>query len=522
MYDHIADELDVTIDKLVQCLEFDKADLTINLYKLSRLSRRDINELKSKAVTLTHDYITDVEVVEGYVNLTLDWDLILRKWKNRPFEARAKVVVDYSSPNIAKPMHVGHLRSTLIGQSICNVARAKGIKAVGVNWLGDIGTQFGKLIYAFKHWGNKEKLYSQPIRHLYELYVKFHEEAEKNPELNEIAKKINTELEAGEEDYTSLWKLFKELSLRDFSRLYEIFGIEFDEIAGESEFVEKAKAIVKELIAKGIAAEREDGSIYLKVEGEPTIIKKDGSTTYLARDLAAALHHIRKYDPDELIYVVANEQALHFKQLFTALKAIGVRSRLVHVSFGLVRLPEGKMSTRRGKAFLLEDLVKLVRNRILEIREMPGEYALQLAVNAIAYWMLKTRETRDIIFDIDKVVSFEQQSGVYCNYAYVRALKLNQKIEGETGSAGEAEAKVLKEVIKFPVVVENAWINKSPHLIANYLYSLAAAFNEFYEYNPVLKASEETRNMRILLVRQVIDTMEKCFSLLNIKPVKEM
>ncbi len=487
----IAEEEKTSMNEIVKIVDNTFADFTINGFKIKN---KEISIPFEKNKIETH----------GFINFDLDWKSMIENWSFEVYPMNKRIVVEYSSPNIAKPMHVGHLRSTLIGNSFANLLNALGNDVIRINYLGDTGTQFGKLIYAFEHWGNEEELKKDPIKHLLELYVKFHKEA--NEEMEEEAKKIYSELERGNPRYLSLWKKIKELSLTEFKKVYEFFGVNFDVIEGESDYINLAKKYVEELKQKGIVSE-EEGSIKYK---NNVLIKSDGSTIYLSRDLAAAIERYKKFHFDEMYYVVANEQKHHFKILFELLKFFGIEN-CKHLSFGLVNLPEGKLSTRQGKIVLVKDIVNSVYSKLKNIK---------LTRNAIAFWMLKTHPERDITFRWEDLISIEGRTGVYLSYAYARAKKLIEDYDYEFMEPNEFEKALLRALSFYPIILRKAYLSNSPHVIANYAYNLATTFNKFYENCPVLNS--DRKNFRIKLVELFVETMERLFNILGMLPLEEM
>jgi len=500
-----------------------------------------------EAFDLDGEEIAETFKVEGvkakaegnYVNFYVDWeywgkrllDKVLKEGKNYGREKMGKkVVIEYSSPNVARPMHVGHLRNTVLGNSLCRIYEFMGNKVIKINWLGDTGTQFGKLILAYKLWGNEEELEKNPIKELLRVYVKFHEEVEKDPKLEEKAREIYAALEGGKEEFVELWKRFRELSIREFKRIYDLLGAKFDEYTGESYYIEKAKKVVEELKKKGLAYEKE-GSVILHVEGVPdtVIMKKDGTTLYLTRDLATAIDRYEKYKFDLMLYVVGSEQKLHFRQLFRTLEAMGYEwaKNCKHISYGLIRLPEGKISTRKGRVVTAEEVI----NRSVEeagkvmrgIGKFDQEVAEKVGLAAVIYSILKVDPEKFVEFKWDEMLRLKGNTAPYLLYSYVRAKHILDKAElkeFEVKGLKEQERRLLKKLSLFPLVVKDALERNKPNFIANYLYGLCDDFNRFYEECQVLGSEKE--EFRVALVSCTKIVLENCFKLLGMPLVEKM
>jgi len=506
-------------------------------FKLAKSFRVSPEEAaKQFAENIRHPLIERVEVAGGYVNVFLKRkevsESVLKEAMDESYgtaKRGGRVVLDYSSINVAKPMHVGHLRSTVIGGSLRRIYRFLGTEAIGINYLGDIGTQFGKLIVAYKRWADEEALEREPIRELLRIYVKFHEEAEKNPELEEEAREAYRRLEEGEEEYVNLWKRFRELTIRYASRIYEMLGVEFDEISGESFYIEKARELAETLLKMGIAErDPETGAIIVDFGeklGKDIILKSDGTTLYLSRDLAALLDRVEKYGPEKLIYVVGSEQSDHFRKLFWLARKLGVEKELVHVSFGLINLPEGKMSTRKGRVVFLEDVLKKAVELAGEEMKRRGTYneddAKKIGVGAVNYAILKVEPEKNITFDWKRVLSFEGDTGPYLQYSAVRARNILEKAGEWTlntvENVNDEEWGIIKLIARFPEVLEETVQKDRPHILARYAYELARTFHSFYDHNPVLKSEEPVRSFRLGIVRAFHNVLSRSLNLLLIE-----
>ncbi len=450
------------------------------------------------------------------------------------------VVIDFSSPNIAKPFSVGHLRSTVIGHSLYRLYSALGYKVVGINHLGDWGTQFGKLITAFKKWGQTEELQYDPIGHFFHLYVRFHAEAEKNPQLEEEGRFWFRELEKGNEEALLLWQEFRELSLREFKRIYDFLGIEFDSYQGESFYNERLAETVAEVKSTGITRESEGALIVdLGADMPPCLLQKtDGATLYATRDISAALYRYEKYKFAHLLYVVGSDQILHFKQLFKVLQLMGQdwASLCQHVPFGMVRFQEGKMSTRKGRVILLEEVlnkaVELAQEIIQEKNptlENKEKVARQVGIGAVIFGDLTNDRSKDILFDWKKILDFSGETAPYIQYSHARICSILRQeplptgaiIKGELYAATE-EKVLLLTLGRFPAAVAKAAEVNKPSVLARYLLALARDFNHFYHNCPVLKVAGEKRLARLLLIDAVRLVLKKGLFLLGIEAPEEM
>jgi arginyl-tRNA synthetase len=445
-----------------------------------------------------------------------------------------RVVIDMSSPNIAKPFGIGHLRSTIIGNSIGEIAKANGYKVTKINYLGDWGTQFGKIILAYKKWGDEKKLKKDAIGHLQELYVRVNADES----LEEEARVEFKKLEDGDKENLKLWKEFRELSLKKFEDIYKLLGVEFDVVSGESEYNDKMEAIIGELQKKKLMKKDEGAMIVdLKDEGLGAVLiqKSDGASLYATRDLAAAKDRYEKYKFDKLIYEVGQEQTLHFKQVFRVLELLGYKwaSNCVHVSHGLYLDSDGKkFSTRKGKtvymADVLEEVVEKAKKNLSE-REKLGKAelekrALKIAIAAIFYGDLKNSRENNMIFDVDNFLSFEGDTGPYLLYSYARASSIVRKAKSKKKlkilDLKDAEVKLLKKIDSLGEVVEKAYLQLAPNVVATYSFELAQVFNEFYHSCPVMGSEEE--GFRLKLVDAFRATLKKALGLLGIEVLEEM
>ena len=452
------------------------------------------------------------------------------------------IVVDYSGVNIAKPFGIGHLRSTIIGQAIYNLYKFLGYKVIGDNHIGDWGTQFGKLIYAIKEWGSEEEIVKDPVKNLVSLYVRFHEESEKNPQLEEEGRKWFKKLEQGDKEARRLWKKCVQWSLEEFERVYKILGVKIDLTLGESFYEPMLKDVIKEAIDKKIAV-KSQGAIIIRYPNDalpPFMIRKsDGATLYSTRDLATIKYRRERFKPWKIIYEVGADQTLHFKQLFWTAELLGwgKREDYVHIAHGMMRLPTGRMRTRKGEIILLEDVLKEAIKRSEKIVEEknPGlktkekkQIAEIVGIGAVKYNDLSRRPSTNIIFDWGRVLNLQGNSGPYLQYTYARAKSIIRKsgtsrikVKGEFKE--KKEIQLLRQLQKFPETVEQTAENYSPNLICSYLFTLSQDFNAFYESSPVLNAKNSNlKVMRLALVTTTVQVIKNGLNLLGIEVLERM
>jgi arginyl-tRNA synthetase len=447
------------------------------------------------------------------------------------------VIVEYSQPNIAKMMHVGHLRTTIIGAALANILELSGYKVVRWNYLGDWGTQFGKLIAAYKLWGKKEDVEKRPIEELQRLYVRFHDEVKTKPELERRGQEEFLKLEEGDKENRKLWEWFKKESLKEFEATYKTLGVDFDVWIGESFFEPEMKPLAKELTEKKLL-EKSEGALVVKLDAfnlPPALIEKaDGASLYLTRDIANLRYRLKKYKPAKILYVVSNEQSLHFEQLFALAKLLHLDSaELTHVKYGLVLGEAGKkLSTREGRTQLLKDVVneaiikarKIVHEKSPDLTEIEKkEIADAVALGALKYNDLKENRMTDIVFDWQRMLDFSGDSGPYLQYTYARFRSIIRKA-GKTKArdlaalAGESELALMRKLFEFPDAVVRAGELYATSILAAYLYKLAVTANKFYETTPILKDEDEVRRIaRILLVSTAADVLKKGLGLLGIE-----
>lgn len=446
-----------------------------------------------------------------------------------------KLVIDFSSPNVAKPMHIGHLRATVIGQAIVNLARTQGYDVTGLNHLGDWGVQFGKLAWAFNKWGHEYPFEEKPFESLYALYVRFHEEAEKNPELEAEGSKVFKSLEDGDPAVKQLWQKFVDISLKDYQRIWDRLGVKHDLVRGESFYNDRLKPVEKLLEEKGLL-EESDGAMVVRLDDAgmvPCLIRKsDGASLYATRDLASGIYRMEELKADLNLYVVGVDQTLHFRQVFKVLEKMGYPwvGQCHHIAFGMYRFKEGKISTRKGNTIFLEDVlnqaVELVREVIRQ--KNPGlanaeKVANQVGVGAVIFNDLVNERVKDVEFDWERALSFEGDSGPYVQYCGVRCLSLIRKygkpipktIHGELNAPEEKE--LIRTLLNYQDTLRNSFENFKPHFLAGYLLEVCHRFGQFYTKCRILGEGDETEAARMTLVQMTHDVLKEGLAGLGIE-----
>ncbi|MFF2753209.1 arginine--tRNA ligase [Psychrobacillus sp. NPDC058041] len=499
------------------------------------------------ASRIQDENIEKVEAINGYVNIfmkrTSFSDTILntirkagKQYGSTNLGDGDVVTIDMSSPNIAKPFSMGHLRSTVIGNSIALLLEKSGYQPVKINHLGDWGTQFGKLLVAYRLWGDKKKIEEAPIQSLLKLYIRFHEEAEKDESLNDKGRRAFKLLEDGEQDALELWDWFRTESLHEFQKIYDLLGVTFDSFHGEAYYNDKMDPIVEELLQKNLLLES-DGALVVDV-GEnipPCLIKKsDGATLYATRDITAAIHRKKNYHFKKSLYIVGNEQSLHFVQLKSVLNKMGYEwsESLQHIPFGLILKDGKKLSTRKGKIILLEEVL----NEAIQLAERTveeknpslvnkKEVAKKVGVGAIIFSDLKQHRKHDIDFDLKKMLQTDGETAPYVQYTYARACSILRKVQDvdtiDVTVVNDFEWKVIKSLQQFPSIVRRATDEYDPSLVAKYSIDLAQSFNSFYGNVHIVNSSSHLP-YRIALVQSVAIVLEEALRLLGIKAPSEM
>ena len=481
------------------------------------------------------DLVDSVDVAgPGYLNFNLNQKIFAEEVidtvdkDNFGFEDKdEKALVEFSCPNLAKPMHIGHVRNNCIGDSLQRIMRFVGYEVTSENYIGDWGTKHGQVIYAYKEWGSEEEFKEAPMEHMYSLYVKFHDKATEEDEKK--ARKWSKKIEKGDKEALRIWNMFRDATIEYSQKEYERMNIEFDRITGESKVADEAQEIVEEGLEKGIFEEDDDGSVFVEFEKEgfpSTVVKRDdGATLYLTRDIA----NIRKRERegfDYNFYIVANEQDLHFQQLFDLAERFGVTDiESEHISYGMLRLEEGSMSSSKGNIIRLSEIIDEAVEKAAEIEQRDVNNAEEVGLGAIKYANLSVSRSKDIEFDWDDVLDFEGDSGPYLQYTNVRAksiLKDANKDGKITGEFETEEYRLLQKLGQFPERVEKASEHREPAKIANYISELSEQFNRFYHECKVLGVEEKAEKRRLKLVEAFVDVSDKSLELLGIEPLEEM
>lgn len=547
--------------------EMSDFDLAIPCFPFAKIYRKAPPQIAEEvkqalAAEASRLGVERVDVIKGFVNIRFSAASFvdgLRSLATDPLGAAAgalsgqRYVVDYSSPNIAKPFGIGHLRSTNIGGALCRILKALGAEVVRINHLGDWGTQFGKMITAYKRFGSAEFVRGDPVNNLYKLYVEFHEREKDDPALMDEAREWFVKLEQGDTEALELWKWFKDVSYHEFKRLYDKLHVDFDYVTGESFYNNLMEKTVERLNEKGLLKESEGAQIVdlESYDMPPCLIRKsDGSTLYATRDITTAEYRMKTFQPTHLVYVVGSEQILHFRQVFKVLSLLGYNwadKNCVHVNFGLIKFPEGKMSTRKGNIILLEDVLKQAEQRALEIinakegeksedrRKLTEDEKLTVAekigTGAVIFFDLHAKRTKDILFDWKTILSFEGDSGPYLQYSVVRLNAILEKAQEQGVSFSESdmpalrteeERELARKLLGFPSVIEMAARDFEPSTVSHELLDLAAVFNRFYMNVSILKGEEALRAGRLKLVHMTRQTIQFGLSLLGIECPQRM
>ncbi len=512
------------------------------------------NDIKNE-VKLDNKVIEKVEVAGGYLNFYINKELmtkeVLEEIANKEEYGKAQIgngkniVIDYSAPNIAKPFHIGHLRSTVIGGALYNIYKYLGYNTIGINHLGDYGTQFGKLIEGYKLWGKEYEVEKDPINELTKIYIRINKLCKEDEKILEQCRMNFKLLEEGDPYCTEIWEKFRKLSLQEFQKVYDLLGSKFDSWNGEAFYSDKMPEVIQILEKTGKLIESQGAKIIdLEDKGinTPCIIEKsNGSTTYATRDLAAILYRARTYDFDKALYVVSYEQTLHFKQVFEVAKLLGIDEKyikgLIHVPFGMVSLPTGKMSTREGNIVKLEDLLSEAIRRAKDIIEEKNpnlenkdEVAKRVGVGAVIFSDLSNNRIKDEIFDWNQILNFQGETGPYIQYTYVRTRSVLEKA-GYIPSIEEIDFKqlldeasnnIIKLIYNFQNILKQVTEKEEPSILSRYLIDLAKSFSNFYNDNKILVEDKEIQNARIYLTYSVGKVLKTGAKLLGIEMPNKM
>lgn len=554
LLDQTIEELDK--EKISEILEIppkeDMGDYAFPCFQLAKIFRKAPNMIAQEIADKIPESpdLSKVEAAGPYVNFYVDKEQFAKEVLNKIGEnygasndGEGKTIcIDYSSPNVAKNFHVGHLRTTIIGNSLYHIFTKLGYHVERINHLGDWGTQFGKLIVAYKKWGSKEAVEEKGIPELLDLYVRFHKEAEEDDSLNDQAREWFVKMEQGDEEALSIWEWFKDISLKEYKRIYKILNLDFDHYTGESFYRDKTGTVVEELKEKGLLKESQ-GAMIVDLDDydmAPCLItKKDGSSIYATRDLAAIFYRKNTYHFDKCIYVTGLEQKLHFAQVFKVVELMGyewAKEQLIHVPYGLVSLEGGKLSTRSGNIVYAEDILKESVSKIKEIIDEKNpdlqdkdEVAHKVGIGAIIFNDLYNQRIKDVTFTWEKIHSFDGETGPYVQYTYARAASVLRKTGlsqvGDIDTSlitDDTSIALLKEIEKYPAAIKTAADRLEPSVISRYVMGVAQAFNRFYHENQCNVEDENLMKARVKLVILAKDIIEDGLGLLGIQCPEQM
>ena len=531
-------------------------DYALPCFKFAKVMRKSpvaiAEELKNTFAT--DDAISEVEAVNGYLNFRVNRTALVKETLEKIAEqgetfgssdmGNGKTIcIDYSSVNIAKPFHIGHLSTTVIGGALYRIFKFLGYNTVGINHLGDYGTQFGKLIYAYKHWGSEEAVKEGGVKELTRLYVRYHKESENDPSMDDEARSYFKLIENGDEECVKLFNLFKEITLKEVEKIYDELDIKFDSYAGESFYNDKMQPVIDELVEKGLLVESEGAKIVdLEKYGMPPciILRSDGASLYATRDLAAACYRKEHYDFDKCLYVVAYQQNLHFKQIFKVLELMGKpwAKDLVHVAYGMVSLLDDNgnqvaMSTRNGTVVLLEDVLKKCHEKCLEIIEQKNpdledkeNVARQVGTGAVIFGALSNSKIKDIAFSYSKILNFDGETGPYVQYTAARIKSVLRKGGAigkyEIKNVNEDEYQLIALLSTFPDVVKAAAERLEPFFVTRYAIDVASAFNKFYFDCKIIGDDVNETNFRLAISSATLTVLSSALTLLGIKVPERM
>ena len=533
-------------------------DYSFPCFKLAKELKKSpviiANEIKDK-FDLNKTGIEKVEVVNGFLNFFIDKKIlakeVLEEIEKKEQYGKSKIgeginiVIDYSAPNIAKPFHIGHLRSTVIGGALSNIYKFLGYNVTGVNHIGDYGTQFGKLIEGYKLWGEEYDIDKDPINELTKIYIRINNLCKEDEKVLEACRDNFKKLEEGDEYCTKLWERFKNVSLKEFQRVYDLLGSKFESWNGEAFYSDKMDEVVELLEKSGKLVESQGAKIVdlsdVGIDTPCIIIKSNGSTTYATRDLAAILYRARTYNFTKALYVTSYEQVLHFKQVFATAKYLGLDEKylngLLHVPFGMVLLPTGKMSTREGNIIKLEDLLKEAIERAKEIIEQKNpdledkeETAKKVGIGAVIFNDLSNNRVKDEVFDWDTILNFQGETGPYIQYTYVRIKSVLEKAgklpDIKEVSVEELEDNYSQDVLKLIYNFENILVQvtekEEPSILSRYLIDLAKAYSSFYNENKIMTENKKTQDARIALSYATAKVLKEGTKLLGMEMPNKM
>ena len=524
--------------------------LAKSLKKSPAIIAEDIKE----NIRVDENQITKVEVAGGYLNFFVNKESIIEQvlqeinkneeYGNSEIGNGKNIVIDYSSPNIAKTFHIGHLRTTVIGAALYNIYKYLGYHVIGINHLGDYGTQFGKLIEGYKRWGSEYNLEEDPIEKLTEIYVRISDACKEDEKVLDACRDNFKKLEEGDPYCVELWTKFKNLSLKEYQKVYDLLGSKFDSWNGEAFYVDKMGEVIELLEKSGKLIESQGARVIdLEDKGMPPciIVKSNGSSTYATRDLAAILYRARTYDYDKALYVTSYEQVLHFKQIFEVAKLLGLKQKYIdgleHVSYGMVLLDSGKMSTRGGNVVKLEDLLNEAIERARKIIEEKNpelenkeEIAKKVGIGAVIFNDLANSRIKDEIFNWDHVLNFQGETGPYIQYTYVRTKSIVEKAGGipevskvkTKNLLDDSSIKIIKLISNFHDILVQVTEKNEPSLLSRYLIEVAKTYSNFYNENRIIIDDEDVQNARVYLTYAVSKVLKLGAGLLGIEMPEKM
>lgn len=537
----IANITELEKDEILNLIEIpnsDMGDFAFPCFKLAKTMKKAPNIIANELAEKIEkkDFLAEIQVVNAYINFYINKKAYVKEILEKIFEQKNNfgksnmgnektIVIDYSSPNIAKPFHIGHLRSTVIGNSLYKIYEKLGYNVVGINHLGDWGTQFGKLIVAYKKWGNKELVEKDDIKELSKIYVKFHEESEKDKSLDDEARFWLVKLQENDAEAIELWKWFCEISMKEFNRVYDMLNIKFDSYTGESFYNDKMQAVVDEIKEKNLLVESEGAKI---IDLEPynmppcLILRSDGGTLYPTRDISAAIYRKNTYNFEKCLYLTALDQNLHFAQWFKVIDLMGYEwaKHLYHIPFGLVSFVEDgeikKLSTRKGKVLLMEDILNSAIEKTLSIineknpnLENKETVAKDVGIGAVIFNDLFNSRVKNVTFDLERMLNFQGETGPYVQYTHARACSvLNKENFNESILKNidfslitdEYSFELAKLLSQYPQKIIDASIKFEPFIITRHLVNICQAFNKFYDENNIKNSEENLKNARLSVV----------------------
>ena len=564
--DNIADEIaqisNINKNELISLIEIppddNMGDYAFPCFRLAKQLKKSpqaiAEELKEK-ISLNNDILEKMETAGGYLNFYINKKTLIKNTISELEEKKEEygrsdigngkiVLVEYSSPNIAKPFHIGHLRNTLIGHTLYNMYKFLGYKTISINHLGDYGTQFGKMIEGYKLWGQEYNINENPIDELTKIYVRINELCKKDESVLETCRNNFKKLEDGDPYCVEIWNKFKELSLKEFNRIYDILGVKFDSLNGEAFYSDKMDEIVEILEKSGKLIESEGAKIVDledKKMGVCMIKKSNDSTTYATRDLAAILYRARTYNFDKCLYIVAYEQNLHFKQVFEVAKLLGIDEKYInglqHVPYGMVHLKTGKMSTREGNVIKVNDLLNEAISRVEKIIEDKNpnmknkhENAKKIGIGAVTFCNVGTTIIKDQVFDWDTILNFTGETGPYIQYTYVRTNSIIKNVKSLPEACeiniekmnNKETIRIIKLIYNFKETVKQATEKNEPSILARFLIDLSKAYSSFYNEYKIMSDDEEERNARVYITYITGLVLKIGMNLLGIEMPEEM